>query len=898
MAYCIFKEGDVHRVATRRGRRCSRHVAYCGLLFLVLCQASGCGDNASPPAPTPPPVAANHSPVASAAVIPDQALPSGRNAATVDMAPYFTDLDGDTLTYTAVSSDTGVVIVSVSLSTVMLTPVSAGATTVAVTAMDPGGTTATRSIAVTVGQSNTHGGPDLVVESPGVSSPTVDPEAEFTLSAPVTNSGDADAATTTLRYYRSTDATITTSDTEVGTVAVGPLAAGETSVESIDLMAPASAGTYYYGACVDAVTGESSTMNNCSGSVVVTVLESLPQVQTAPDLAVGSSSVTDESPEMGGSFTLSAPVTNSGDADAATTTLRYYRSTDATITTSDTEVGTVAVGPLAAGETSVESIDLMAPASAGTYYYGACVDAVTGESSTMNNCSGSVVVTVLESLPQVQTAPDLAVGSSSVTDESPEMGGSFTLSAPVTNSGDADAATTTLRYYRSTDATITTSDTEVGTVAVGPLAAGETSVESIDLMAPASAGTYYYGACVDAVTGESSTMNNCSGSVVVTVLESLPQVQTAPDLAVGSSSVTDESPEMGGSFTLSAPVTNSGDADAATTTLRYYRSTDATITTSDTEVGTVAVGPLAAGETSVESIDLTAPASAGTYYYGACVDAVTGESSTMNNCSGSVVVTVLESLPQVQTAPDLAVGSSSVTDESPEMGGSFTLSAPVTNSGDADAATTTLRYYRSTDATITTSDTEVGTVAVGPLAAGETSVESIDLTAPASAGTYYYGACVDAVTGESSTMNNCSGSVVVTVLESLPQVQTAPDLAVGSSSVTDESPEMGGSFTLSAPVTNSGDADAATTTLRYYRSTDATITTSDTEVGTVAVGPLAAGETSVESIDLTAPASAGTYYYGACVDAVTGESSTMNNCSGSVVVTVLESLPQVRPHQT
>ena len=152
MAYCIFKEGDVHRVATRRGETveygrggsrvgggCSRHLACCGFLFLVLCQASGCGDNASPPAPTPPPVAANHSPVASAAVIPDQALPVGRNAATVDMAPYFTDLDGDTLTYTVVSSDAGVVTASVSGSTVTLTPVSAGATTVAVTAMDPGG---------------------------------------------------------------------------------------------------------------------------------------------------------------------------------------------------------------------------------------------------------------------------------------------------------------------------------------------------------------------------------------------------------------------------------------------------------------------------------------------------------------------------------------------------------------------------------------------------------------------------------------------------------------------------------------------------------------------------------------------------------------------------------------
>ena len=100
-----------------------------------------------------------------------------------------------------------------------------------------------------------------------------------------------------------------------------------------------------------------------------------------------------------------------------------------------------------------------------------------------------------------------------------------------------------------------------------------------------------------------------------------------------------------------------------------------------------------------------------------------------------------------------------------------------------------------------------------------------------------------------------------------------------------------GSFTLSATVRNDGDGAAAATTLRYYRSTDETITTSDTEVGTAAVGGLAAGATSSESINLTAPATAGTYYYGACVDAVTDESDTTNNCSTSVQVTVPEPTP-------
>jgi len=79
---------------------------------------------------------------------------------------------------------------------------------------------------------------------------------------------------------------------------------------------------------------------------------------------------------------------------------------------------------------------------------------------------------------------------------------------------------------------------------------------------------------------------------------------------------------------------------------------------------------------------------------------------------------------------------------------------------------------------------------------------------------------------------------------------------------------------------------AGSTTLRYYRSTNATISTSDTSVGTDAVGALAASGTSAESISLTAPSSAGTYYYGACVDSVAGESDTDNNCSTGVRVSV------------
>ena len=709
---------------------------------------------------------------------------------------------------------------------------------------------------------------DLVVMSPSVSDSAPAAGTQFTLSVAVRNAGGEAAAATAVRYYQSADATITTSDTEVGTGTVAELAAAGSGSQSVDLVAPPTPGTYYYGACVDAVADESDTTNNCSASVPVTVPE-----PEHPELVVTSPSVSDSGPAAGAEFTLSVTVRNAGGGPAAATAVRYYQSADATITTSDTEVGTGAVAELAATGTRSQSVDLVAPPTPGTYYYGACVDAVADESDTTNNCSAAVPVTVPE-----PRRPDLLVTLPSLSDGRPVTGTSFTLSATVSNDGDGTAAATTVRYYRSTDATITTSDTQVGTGVVAELARSGSGSQSVDLVAPSTQGTYYYGACVDAVADESDRTNNCSPSVEVSVQVTVTEPQGYPDLMVTSPSVSDRRPVTGTSFRLSATVSNDGDGTAAATTLRYYRSTDATITTSDTEVGTNAIAGLGAEGSSSGSVDVTAPAMARAYYYGACVDAVTDESDTTNNCSASVKVDVEE-----PKYPDLEVGTPTVDDTSPETGATFTLSAVVSNTGDARSAATTLRYYRSTDATITTADTQVGTGSVGALAASGSSAESTSLTAPAMARAYYYGACVDAVTDESDTTNNCSASMQVHVEE-----PKYPDLEVGTPTVDDTSPETGATFTLSAVVSNTGDARSAAATLRYYRSTDATITTADTQVGTGSVGALAASGSSAESISVTAPATAGAYYYGACVDGVTGESDTTNNCSASVQVNVEE----------
>ena len=113
--------------------------------------------------------------------------------------------------------------------------------------------------------------PDLIVESPSVSDNTLTAEQSFTFRATVRNRGTARSASTTLRYYRSDNATIATSDTQLGMDSVSELSASGASATSISLTAPSYSGTYYYGACVANVSGENRTNNNCSTGVRVTV---------------------------------------------------------------------------------------------------------------------------------------------------------------------------------------------------------------------------------------------------------------------------------------------------------------------------------------------------------------------------------------------------------------------------------------------------------------------------------------------------------------------------------------------------------------------------------------------------------------------------------------------------
>ena len=353
-------------------------------------------------------------------------------------------------------------------------------------------------------------------------------------------------------------------------------------------------------------------------------------IQQSPELVLRSMSVSDGAPSSsfyssgidvttGDAFRARTTVLNRGTSASTATTLRFFRSDDRTISTGDTQVHTASVEALSAAGSIRQEIGLTAPSTAATYYYGACIDSVAGESDTGNNCSSGVRVTVTE------PAPDLVVESESVSDTTPDSDGSFTFSATVRNRGTGASTATTLRYYRSDDRSVSSSDTQVGTSSVGALAADGTASQMTSLPAPSTAGTYYYGACVDSVSTESDTRNNCSGAVAVFGGGPFP----AYDLTISSATLHSPGFVIFGSSSISmtVTVTNGGPNASQPSKLRFSGGT----------LSYLDIPAIESGESETFERHRVGAARLGTTTYRACIVEAPGEENADNNCQSRSV---------------------------------------------------------------------------------------------------------------------------------------------------------------------------------------------------------------------------------------------------------------------
>ena len=195
------------------------------LLLAVTLFASGVAEAQNPPndpgndpGGQPP---ANRAPEA-VGTIPGFTLTVGGVSGTVNLGTYFSDPEGEALTYTATSSDTSIATINKSPSNVLtVIAKAAGTATITVVARDPGDLTAEQQFSVTVKTPPTPVGtiPDQTVKVGGTPA-TVDVSANFSDS-------DGDTLTYTASSSDTAKATVSVSS---ATVTITAVAAGTATV--------------------------------------------------------------------------------------------------------------------------------------------------------------------------------------------------------------------------------------------------------------------------------------------------------------------------------------------------------------------------------------------------------------------------------------------------------------------------------------------------------------------------------------------------------------------------------------------------------------------------------------------------------------------------------------------
>jgi len=221
----------------------------------------------------------------------------------------------------------------------------------------------------------------------------------------------------------------------------------------------------------------------------------------------------------GETFQLEYTTQNSGEMNSENTDVSFRLSTNPIISTLDTELGNYASFGFARGipfEDTRAGLVIPIDTAPGDYWVGVIVDVsnTIPETREGQNNYAHYPITI--------PPPDLTVTAPSVSDTTPTTIQTITGFATINNVGGAQSAATTLRYYRSTNSTISTGDTQVATDAQAIINPGASVPRSQPFIFSATAGTYWYGACVDTVAGETVTNNQCSSAVQVTVTDLSP----------------------------------------------------------------------------------------------------------------------------------------------------------------------------------------------------------------------------------------------------------------------------------------------------------------------------------------------------------------------------------------
>ena len=596
--------------------------------------------------------------------------------------------------------------------------------------------------------------PDLALTAFSASAEKVSPNTDFALTAIFINQGKRFSTSATLEYQRSTT-TDFTNISPIATTTIRILAVNTTNdgraFTRVDVT-----GDYYYRACVSDVIGERMTDNNCSEGIKVVI-----QSDEGGGIIPNQLNIVLGATNDNGTINLAATITNNSGATIDSALLEYQRN-DAIFSTTDIDD----LSPNA----SVTETRTDTPTTFGDYAYKVCV---RDASNTNSICSPERPFFLFPDLAVIFTTNEARVYSNR----------DFTLNAEITNGGSRFSQNTILDFQRSTTQNFTNSII-LSTTDIAGLSVNDSTNNSFTANEETQ-GIYYYRACVRNVAGDSNNNNNCSGAQTVEIIP----VRLSVALTANNNN---------GEIDLSASITNENDIPVEFIVLEFYRN-EVIFATSD--IGSVGSSPIAEAMSDI-------PTTAGTYIYKVCAkDTQTGREFCSPESPESTFALF----------PDLIISlSSSITNENANA--DFSLIAQITNAGTGFSTSAILEYQRSSEEDFSSNTIILGTTNIANLSVNNPTNDNLFIPRESALGAFYYRACVQNVTGEQNTNNNCSTPIIRI------EIIAAPDLTISQFTVNlADNTKVGTKLTMKALVKNIGLADANATNIQYYRSRDSQI---------------------------------------------------------------------------
>ncbi|MBX0291189.1 T9SS type A sorting domain-containing protein [Hymenobacter sp. HSC-4F20] len=847
---------------------------------------------------------------------------------------------------------------------------------------------------------------DLLIQQPSVGTTTTTPSSVLRLSCSIRNQGNSTALNSSVGFYLSSNSTLDASDQLLTSAFGGQLTAGYSDYRSISTNLPANTnpGNYYilFVADYQSIVAESNETNNVTAVALSVVPPSL-------DLTVSQAQLSQTTALAGSFINYSSYVYNQGNTAAPVSGQGVYLSTDATFSANDVQLTTNQIPSLNEAQSyyTYGSFTLPSPLTSGTYYvlFVADYQNTVSETNEANNVRAVALQVVLPTIDLSIQQPYLNVSSAAT-------GNTFTASSYISNTGNAPAASSTVGYYLSTNTVLDASDVLLGNSPGGNLSGTTSGSRYASLTVPngTAVGTYYVLFAADYLdqVSETNETNNVA-SVQLRV------VQAGVDLVVSQNSLSRLVAAPNSSLSAYSNITNQGTTAAASSSVGFYLSTDATLSTNDVLLGSSIGGYLSANDYGNRSALITVPSAttAGTYYVLFVADhqnavAETNEtnnvaattltvtapfngilvpqsgSNTVTTCSGTVydnggtgnyadysngtltinpgtvggrvqlafsylnvetccdrliiydgpntsspVLGYYNSYPGTVIASNTAINPTgaltlsfysdgsyttdgfeaaiscvggttgpvdlvpsqpSATPTAATAGGTVVLSTLVSNTGTGTAGSSAVGYYLSTDNAFSSNDVSLGSTGGVAISGGQSATRGLSATIPANTavGQYYVLHVVDPqnAVAETNETNNVTSSV-------LSIGSPRPDLTILQPALQASSIVAGNNLGVSCLLANQGSAAAAASTTGYYLSSDNVLSSNDLLLGTAAAGTMAAGSAtpSLALVLIPGTVPAGNYQVLFVADhaaAVTEAVETNNVASVALSVTVVQ----------